>query len=178
MRLEVVDFCNIIKEQYWKYLYETKYTDEMSQERYVDFPVCCRVSAVLITAYLQDCFSENEYQCFFADHRFMMHGFTMCMCDNSIVDFTDFQFLIDDEIKEKMKQHKYDEKEMLSLIKEYPVIIPFTNGGFAFHDYAKKVDLSVYQLIRRKRSLGITEFEEFLSQNWQIAASKVKYTIG
>ena len=158
-------FCEDIRDWYWKYMYSKN----------VDFPVCCRLSAVLITAYLQDCFTEDEYQCCFANQRFSLHGFTKRVSDEIIIDFTDFQFGIGDEVKENMKQHNYDEEKMLSLIKDYQVIVKYNDGCFGFHDFAKPIELSKYQLIREKRTLGIDEFKIFLEQNWQIAVDNVKY---
>ena len=164
---KVRDFCEDVRKLYWKYLYSKN----------IDFPACCRVSAVLVTAYLQDCFTEEEYQCCFANKKFSFPGFTKRVSDQIIIDFTDFQFDIDDDTKHKMMQHNYNEEKMISLIEKYPVTLQYTGGYFGFHDFAKAIKLSNYPLIRKKRKLEVDEFMAFLEQNWQIAARRVRYEV-
>lgn len=173
MRKDVIDFCNNIRCEYWKYLYETQYTNIQGKEEYVDFPVCCRVSAALITAFLQDCFSVDDFGCYYS--KVALHGFTMCKQNEKIIDFTDFQFLIKDDVKEAIKNHDYNYEELMKQINEYSVVVDYCNAGFVFHDMAREIDLTDYPFIRRKRKLTTDAFFIFLKENFGIAAQNVKY---
>ena len=173
MRKDVIDFCENIRYEYWKYLYETQYTKIQGKKDYVDFPVCCRVSAALITAFLQDCFSVDDFGCYHS--TIGVHGFTMCKQDKRVIDFTDFQFLIKDDMKEAIKKHDYEYCDLWEEIKNYSVVVNFCDGGYGDHDLAKEIDLIDYHFIRKKRKLTTEDFFDFLNANLSIAAQNVKY---
>lgn len=173
MRKDVIDFCNNIRCGYWKYLYETQYTNIQGKEEYVDFPVCCRVSAALITAFLQDCFSVDDFGCYYGEVG--LHGFTMCKQDKKIIDFTDFQFLINADMMAAIKSHSYEYSKLWGQINKYSVVIDSCGGGYGFHDSAKEINLTDYHFVREKRKLTTDDFLYFLTDNFSIAAKNVKY---
>ena len=80
MKERIETFCEEIKLDFWRYMYE---------DEYVGFPKCCRVSALVITAFLQDC-TDEICKCYFSN--WALHGYTIIGNNEYVIDFTDFQF--------------------------------------------------------------------------------------
>lgn len=178
MRQKIEKFCEEIKKDYWLYLYSNTFIKTgIGKEQHAGFPCCCRVSAKIITLYLQKCFGE-EFQYYQASQRFSMHAFTKyknTRNEEFIIDFTDFQFALKDDIKKKIMKNELHEESVWNFIKPHPVVVDVLGGNFGFHNMAIAYKVNIFEKIEFEPYLSKQNFIEFLDKIWQSVNNETEY---
>ena len=112
MRKEITEFCEDIKMDFSLFLYHKK----------ISYPYCCRLSADLITSFLQMVYDKKfEYICT-TGNRYN-HAWTY-YCDEKekfIIDLTEFQHK-NPEISKKLINNELSDQELLAFIKDEQVV--------------------------------------------------------
>ncbi|WP_141541146.1 hypothetical protein [Bacillus thuringiensis] len=123
----IKNFCNLIGEEYVYYLYE--YFNIENSGELNQFPWCCHASANLIASYLFVHFDKN-----FVHKKFPAHGVTMNK--ECVIDFTDFQFYLDEDLKRKFHDFErlFTKEEIYSLVQSQPIIHEKNSNDFLVYD--------------------------------------------
>lgn len=124
MKSEIVSFCNKIKNKYCLFLFHNNF-GENGEVQYCTFPYCCKLSADIITSYFKLCFGDKFKYIYTTNSNVYNHAWTLYEDDNEkfIIDFTDFQHGIDNEVREKFIKHKISDEEILNEISKREVVI-------------------------------------------------------
>lgn len=112
MRKEITEFCDEIKKDFSLFLYHKK----------IKYPYCCKVSADLISSFLQMVYDGNfKYIC--TTGRGYNHAWTLYNDgeEEFIIDFTDFQHT-KKEISKRLEYNEVSDKELLEFIQGEKVV--------------------------------------------------------
>lgn len=108
---EISEFCEEIKVDYSLFLYNYKVTSKYRpiancpiKKEFLEFPFCCKVSADIITSFLQMIY--GEYFQYYCTKIIFPHGWTEYRSkeEHFIIDFTNFQFKMSDDDKVKWRK--------------------------------------------------------------------------
>lgn len=126
IRNKIENFCEDILEDYCLYLYNKEFGKRINgQPIYSNFPYCCKLSADIITSYLNLYFGPIfKYICT-TNRKIYNHAWTLYEGKNErfIIDFTDFQHKMSSEIEIKFKEHMISKEELIREIKKNKVVV-------------------------------------------------------
>lgn len=121
MREVIEDFCDEIKVDYSLFLYNHKVPCKYGNKKeYLEFPFCCKVSANIITSFLQMNFGEDfRYMC--TTRGIVPHGWTVYNNRDEyfIIDFTNFQFDMSDDEKIMWRKREKTKKQIIDVIQHH-----------------------------------------------------------
>ena len=124
MEDNIIVFLKDVQSDFCWLLYTREYIDtriETDQDFIrtykADFPYCCALASQIIASFLSA--HGHEAKCFITDGLPFNHSW--CECEGEIVDYTEFQFSITPETKEKFREGMTREK-FDAFLKDIPVI--------------------------------------------------------
>lgn len=114
MQEKIEEFCEEIKMDYFLFLYNYK------KIGYLEFPFCCKVSADIISSFMQLNFGDKfQYKC--TTRGMVPHGWTEYQYEDErfIIDFTRFQFELNDLEKKEWRERKMSDSKIKERLKNF-----------------------------------------------------------
>lgn len=156
-------------------LYEAVYNVSIydNEPSRVNFPFCCQLSAQLIASFLYAHYSKNA-KCIRASQNCPEHFW--CECDDMIIDFTDFQFFIGNEYKEKFNKYSWKKSDFEEYISRFPVIYSRSN-----HSHTTMIGIEIEEMdllavpVALKYEFSKNGFCKYVKEAIQIVQPKLKY---
>ncbi len=109
-----LDFCWLLYSK--EYVIQTIDEEVYSEEIYrAGFPYCCDLASVLLASFLSVQVS-NTAKAYITQTAPNNHAW--CECEDEIIDYTYFQFMIEPEMKEKFKKYQLKREEFDNYISQ------------------------------------------------------------
>lgn len=170
MRQEIEKFCNDIKVDYCWYLY--------SKGEKILFPYCCKVSADIVTSFLNMvCSNKFLYICTTFIGA-INHAWTIYDDGNEsfIIDFTRLQHTNGSD-SDRMKKHDVDEYEFKAIIEKQEVIFDKKTYETEYNWMQPKEQKCIGVKDNFDGKLNYKDFMSFLRKNCDAIAQNTHYSL-